>query len=177
METEQGKVLEGLQHAIQMETDGKEYYLKTSQQTHNEPGKKLLQSLAAEEDNHLRTIVQIYDTIKNRKGWPDTHFQPDAGRWLRTVFMKALEAGSTAVKSPAGELRAVETAMDMENKTLDFYAGQSKQAVFKEEKEFYELLAGEEREHHLILLDYYEYLKNPAGWFVNKERHSLDGGS
>jgi hypothetical protein len=37
-------------------------------------------------------------------------------------------------------------------------------------------VAAEEREHHLILLDYYEYLKDPAGWFVKKEHPSLDGG-
>ncbi|GAI26187.1 unnamed protein product, partial [marine sediment metagenome] len=42
--------------------------------------------------------------------------------------------------------------------------------------DFYETLAAEEREHHLILLDYYEYLKDPAGWFVKKEHPSLDGG-
>ncbi|GAH21770.1 unnamed protein product, partial [marine sediment metagenome] len=29
---------------------------------------------------------------------------------------------------------------------------------------------------HLVLLDYYEYLKDPAGWFVRKEHPSLDGG-
>ena len=41
------------------------------------------------------------------------------------------------------------------------------------------VLTGEvtiEKEHQLVLLDYYEYLKDPAGWFVKKEHPSLDGG-
>ena len=33
---------------------------------------------------------------------------------------------------------------------------------------YYQTLAVEEREYHQILLDYYEYLKDPAGWFVEK---------
>jgi len=37
-------------------------------------------------------------------------------------------------------------------------------------------VAAEEKEHYLILLDYYEFLKDPSGWFVGKEHPSLDGG-
>jgi len=33
-----------------------------------------------------------------------------------------------------------------------------------------------DRKIDIILLDYYEYLKDPAGWFTKKERPSLDGG-
>ena len=65
--------------------------------------------------------------------------------------------------------------MDMENKSHDFYQGQGKEATYDAERDFYETLAAEEREHHIVLLDYYEYLKDPAGWFVMKEHPSLDG--
>ena len=107
MVIEQDKTLEALQMAIQMEIDGKEYYLKASQESSNELGKRLLQSLAAEED---------------------------------------------------------------------IYKRQSQSAAYGAERDFYEALATQEREHHLILLDYYEYLKDPAAWFVTKEHSSLDGG-
>ena len=50
MVTEQDKTLDVLQIAIRMETDGKEYYLKASRESNNELGKKLLESLATEED-------------------------------------------------------------------------------------------------------------------------------
>ena len=114
-QTEHAKTLEALQTAIQMEIDGKEYYLNASQKSGNELGKKLLQSLAAEEDIHRHKFAEIYNTQEG-------------------------------------------------NATNDA------------EREFYETVASEEREHHIILLDYYEYLNDPAGWFVKKERPSLDGG-
>ncbi len=176
MESEQNKTLEALQIAIQMEIDGKEYYLKASQESSNELGKKLLKSLAAEEDIHRQKFQEIYNTIRNKKAWPVTDFQPDGGKKLRTIFARAIEEMRSTVKPLATELDAVQTAIEMENKTHNLYKSQMENATHNTTREFYETLAMEEREHQLILLDYYEYLKDPAGWFVRKEHPSLDGG-
>ena len=176
MVTEQDKTLEGLQIAIQMEIDGKKFYLKASQESSNEAGKKLLESLAAEEDIHRQKFEEIYEAIRNKKVWPETDFQPDGGRGLRTIFARAIEEIGANIKAPATELEAVKTAMDMESKTYDFYKAQSKNTTYDAARDFYEALAAQEREHQLILLDYYEYLKNPAAWFVSKEHPTLDGG-
>ncbi len=176
MVTEQDKTLEALQIAIPMEIEGKEYYLKASQESGNELGKKLLQSLATEEDVHRQKFEEIYNTIRSKKFWPTTDFQPDGGKRLRTVFAKVTEEISSNIRALATELDAIQTAMDMENKTYDFYKSQGGNATYDAERDFYQTLAAEEREHHLVLLDYYEYLKDPAGWFVKKEHPSLDGG-
>ncbi len=176
MVTEQDKMLEALQIAIQMEIDGKEYYLKASQASSNELGKKLLESLAAEEDIHRQKFEEIYDAIRDKKAWPVTDFQPDGGKRLRTIFARATEEMGSDIKALATELDTIQTAMDMENKTYDFYESRGGNAIYDAERGFYKTLAGEEREHHLILLDYYEYLKDPAGWFIKKEHPSLDGG-
>jgi len=176
MVTEQDKTLQALQIAIQMEIDGKKHYLKASQKSSNELGKKLLQSLAAEEDTHRQKFEEIYGAIRGKKAWPVSDFQPDGGKRLRTIFARATEEMGSSIEILATELDAIQTAMDMENKTYDFYESRGKDATYDAERGFYQTLAIEEREHHLILLDYYEYLKDPAGWFVKKEHPSLDGG-
>ena len=176
MTTEQDKTLGALQAAIQMEIDGKEFYLKASQASHNELGKKLLKSLAAEEDLHRQTFEEIYDAIRSQKAWPRTDFQPDGGRGLRTIFARATEEMDASIHTIPTELDAVQTAMALENKTYDFYKSQSQTATHEAERDFYEALASQESEHHRILLDYFEFLKNPAAWFVQKEHPSLDGG-
>jgi len=175
MVTEQDKTVEALHIAIQTEIDGKEYYLKASQESSNELGKKLLKSLAAEEDVHRQKFEEIYSALQNKRAWPETDFQPDRGKHLRTIFARAIEEIGSRVKAPATELEAVKTAMDIENKTYDFYKAQSKKATYNAERDFYDTVAAEEREHHRVLLDYYEYLKDPAGWFVKMERSSLNG--
>lgn len=176
MKTEQDKTLEALQTAIQMEIDGKAYYLKASQESSNELGKKLLRSLAAEEDTHREKFEEIYGAIRSKKAWPTIDFQPDGGKRLRTVFATATEEMGPNVKAPGTEFDAVQKAMDMENKTYDFYQSQSEEATYNAERNFYQTVAAEEREHYLVLLDYYEYIKDPSGWFVNTEHPSLDGG-
>jgi rubrerythrin len=176
MATEQDKTLGALQNAIQMEIDGKEFYLKASGASKNELGRKLLQSLADEEDEHRRVFEDIYKNISIKKGWPDKEFHPDGGRGLRTIFARALDEMDADIKAMPDDLDAVETAMAMENKTFDFYRSQSRKAAYNAERRFYEALASQEEEHHRVLLDYYEFLKNPAAWFVQKEHPSLDGG-
>jgi len=175
MNNEKNKILEGLKIAIQMEIDGKEYYLKTSQKSSNTLGKKLLESLAAEEDIHRQKFEEIYNVIKNNKDWPVTDFQPDKGKKLKTLFSAETENIDIEAKSPDTELNAIQTAMDMEKKSYDFYHSQAKNASYDAERNFYQLVAAEEREHHLVLLDYYEYIEDPAAWFATKEHSSLDG--
>ena len=176
MVTEQDETLKALQIAIRMEIDGKEYYLKASRESRSELGKKLLASLANEEDTHRQKFEWIYDAIRNTRKWPATEFQSGEGKNLKTIFAKATEKLGSNIKTSATELDAVQTAMDMENKTYDFYKNRGSKATYDAERDFYQTVAAEEREHHLVLLDYYEYLKDPAGWFVSKEHPSLDGG-
>ncbi|HIE17296.1 MAG TPA: hypothetical protein EYP71_03780, partial [Dehalococcoidia bacterium] len=66
-------------------------------------------------------------------------------------------------------------AMDMENKTLEFYQSQTMKTDYEAAKKFFATLAAEEKGHYLALVDYREYLVDPAGWFRKAEHHTLDG--
>jgi rubrerythrin len=146
--------------------------LKASSASTNELGSRLFKTLAREEDSHRRKFEEIYKAIQLEKAWPKISFTPHGGKELKTLFASA----SRDVKPTATELDAVQTAKNMETRTRDYYEEQSKTASFEAEKKYFEILAGEEAAHHLVLNDYFEYLKNPADWFTMKERHSLDGG-
>lgn len=172
---EQSKVLDGLQTAIKMETDGKKFYLKASDQSGNEAGKKLLNTLAGEEDIHRQNFEVIYEALRARKSWTRTILKP-AGKPLRTLFNEAARKLDRSTRVLATEIGAIQTAMEMENKTYDFYQRQLKAAASDVEKSFYEALSAEEKQHHRVLLDYYEFLKDPAAYFVKAEHPSLDGG-
>ena len=176
MVTEQDKTLDGLKIAIKMEIDGKEYYHKMSHSSGNRHGRELFASLAVDEDVHRQRFEQIYDVISKKKAWPRFDFKSGRGERLKTIFARATEEMGLNVKAPATELDAIQNAMEMENKSYDLYKNRSQSATYDREKDFYEALAAEERQHHSVLLDYYEYLKDPAGWFIKTEHHSLDGG-
>lgn len=176
MVTEQDKALQAMQMAIQMENDGREYYLLMSQQSSNNLGKKLMETLAAEEEQHRQRFKEIYNVLRNKKAWPVINIPSGQGKMLRNIFTQAAEDIIVDNIQLDTELDAVKTALDMESKSYDFYKKQETSATYPAEKDFYQNVAYEEWQHHLVLIDYYEYLKDPASWFTSKEHPSLDGG-
>jgi rubrerythrin len=163
--------VQAVKTAIQMEIDGKEYYLKAAQASKIDLGRQLFRSLAAEEDIHRQKFEEIFRTIQAKKAWPELKFTPH-GKEMQTLFAGA----AASVKATSSEVDAIKTAMEMENKTRDFYQERAGKASFDAEKQFYLALVGQESTHHAMLLDYFEYLQNPGQYFTMKERHSLDGG-
>ena len=176
MVSERDKTLEGLRIAVQMEIDGKEFYLKASRASSNEMGRKLLESLSIEEDLHRQKFEQIYEALQQKKSWPSVQSASEFSHKLKTLFARQAEEIGTGIKAADTELEAVETAMDMENKSYDFYKSRSKAATYAAERDFYDEVAAEETLHHKLLRDYYDYLKDPVQWFTQKEHPLLDGG-
>ena len=176
MADEMDRTLEALQTAVQMEIDGKEFYLKASRESGNDLGRNLLGQLSAEEDLHRQRFEEIYRRIRDERAWPDIQLSPDRSQDLKTMFAAESEEVGSDTTALQTELDAVQTAMDMENKSYDFYRAQSGKATHETEKRFYEAVANEESVHHALLLDYYEYLEDPAQWFTMKEHPSLDAG-
>jgi rubrerythrin len=176
MVTEQDQILEALKIAIDMENDGKECYQIESRQSGNEVGRKLLQSLALEEDIHRQKFIELYQAVKKKNGWPGIEFRPDKGKSLRELFTSTCAVIGVNIKAGAAEFEVIETAIAREKKSYDFYNRLNQNAKYDGERDFYTALAGEERAHELILLDYFEYLTDPVDWFTRVEHHSLDGG-
>jgi rubrerythrin len=170
---EQQKTLAALQNALKFEIEGKEFYSQAAREAASDLGRHLLSTLASEEDYHRQVFTSIYEAVRTRNKWPDIPFHPDGGHSLRTIMGSVTERSETpqALKT---ELDAVSAARSMETRTYDFYREQHRLADDSAEREFYDQLAGQEQQHNLILADYYEYLQNPAGWFVKKEHPTLD---
>jgi rubrerythrin len=175
MEKEQARTLELLQLAVRMETDGKEFYQKASRKSSNKLAKELFHHLANEEDVHRKKFVEIYEALRRGRNWPEVEPPSDKGKKIKSLFAEATKALGSTFEVAESELRAIKIAIDMEVKSYNLYHSRSKESTLPVEKRFYETLAGEERGHHLTLLDSYEYLSDPAGWFTKKEHWSLDG--
>jgi len=114
--------------------------------------------------------------LKSEKAWPEVDIQPRKGDILNTFFSEAMRAAGPTVKPASAELDTIAEAMDMEDKTHEFYKSHGEEAVYDAERKLYTSLAAEEKGHYLTLVDYREYLIDPAGWFRKSEHHSLDGG-
>ena len=175
MENEQARTIKVLQLAVQMEKDGKEFYQKASRKSSNKLAKELFQQLGNEENVHRKKFVAIYDALKRGQNWPDVGSPSAKGEKIKSLFAEATKALGSKFKVAESELEAIKIAMDMEVRSYNLYHSRSAESTLPAEKQFYQTLAGEERGHHLALLDSYEYLSDPTGWFTKKEHWSLDG--
>jgi rubrerythrin len=175
VENEQARTIKVLQLAVQMEEDGKKFYQKASRKSSNKLAKELFRQLANEEDVHRKKFVEIYKALKRGQNWPEVGAPSAKGGKIKSLFAEATEALGRTFKVAESELEAIKIAMDMEVRSYNLYHSRSAESTLPVEKQFYKTLAGEERGHHLALLDTYEYLSDPAGWFTKKEHWSLDG--
>ncbi len=173
MNNGQKQTLAALQKAIQMEIDGKQYYQKLSKTFKNESGRKLFAILAEEEDRHQQNFEQIYHAIEAKAKWPEIKIGTSQANTSTNLFSQ-FPYGQT--QASASELKSVQIAIEMENKTLDYYLASADKASYLVEKQYYEALVQQERTHQYLLLEYFEFLKDPAQWFTIKEHQSLDGG-
>ena len=176
MNEEAQKSAKALQTALQMEIDGKEFYLKSGGQSTNELARKLFQHLAEQEDVHYRVIKELHEKVVGRQGWPEVETTFKHGKSLRNLFKEAVESLGKDAKSDSSELEAIKTAMNMEDRSYSFYRSRGEEAISPTEKAFYQALTAEERTHYLTLVDSYDYLSDPQGWFTKTEHWSLDGG-
>jgi rubrerythrin len=175
METEQANIIEALKFAIQMEIDGKDFYQKSEKSSSTKMGRELFQWLAGEEDKHRQRFEHIYEAIKKNEAWTDVKIQPAKSDKLKTIFSSAKASDTPQTDAQSEELKAIDSAMAMENKSQEFYQGQGEGATYPAERKFFNALAAEEHGHYLALVDYREYLIDPEGWFRKAEHHSLDG--
>ena len=155
MENEQARTIEVLQLAVRMEEEGKEFYQKASQKSSNRLAKELFQQLASEEDVHLKNFAEMYEAFKRGQIWPDVGPPSEKGKKLKSLFAEATKALGSKLKVAESELEAIKIAMDMESKSYNLYHSRSKESTIPMEKRSYQTLAGEERGHHLALLDSY----------------------
>lgn len=169
------KTTQALKKALQMEIEGQEFYHKAGQKSDNPLAKKLFQHLVDEENVHIQKINEIYQEIENKAGWPEKETTFQHKNSLKSVFKEAIMSMKPEVEISSSEIEALQTAMDMEDKSYSFYKSRAEEATSSAEQSFYQALTAEERGHYLTLLDSYEYLKDPQGWLTNKEHWGLDG--
>jgi len=167
--------IQALEVALTNEKREKEFYLKNAERTSNALGKLMFASIASDEDEHYRRILDLHKRLREEGKWPETVPLQVKGTEVKDVLKKFVDSVNTSSKADVNDLEAVRTAIDFETKGQKFYADLAKNVADPGEKKFYEFLASIEGEHRLSLVDTLEYFQDPAGWFRVKERHHIDG--
>jgi rubrerythrin len=166
--------LQVLETALQLEINGMAFYRKASNDSQNTVAKEMFAYLADAEVTHMDRIKQISGSLNLTGNWSKVeHDKGHAG--IKEVFSRLAKENKDRLVPAATEIQALETGLDLEVKSIDFYTIQFGKAGDANEKAFYSSLIEEEESHFRTLKDMKFYLENPAAWFAEHERHGLDG--
>ncbi len=165
-----------LKTALEMEEKGKKFYDEAVKKCRNRVGREIFEMLRDDELVHMERIRKIYDSVTGGSGWTGDWkdfgtVHGDLGRVFRDLAAKH----GRDIKADTSDIEAVDVGLDFEQASVKFYEEHLEGASEAGEKEFIERMVMEERTHHSTLSDMKQYLTDPSSWFIEKERHGLDG--
>lgn len=167
--------LNALEVALNNEMREREFYLKNAERTNNPAGKTMFQQIAAEELEHYERLKQLAEIWGKQQKWPETIPLKVKETIVSAILKDMVKKASSLPKGDEDDLKSLETAINFEAKSFEFYTKLRDDCTDSVEKAFFNLLADIEHEHYISLKDTQELLTDPASWFQIKERTGLDG--
>lgn len=166
--------LEALKVALENEEKERDFYLAQAKRTKDVLGKNMFESIAQDENEHYRRLLELHRKLEERNKWP-VDFSIDIPTRVTEALNRLSKEAASAPQNDASDIEALKTAIAFEQKGESFYARLAGEAKEKAEKRFFSLLSSIEREHRLSLEDTLEYFTDPMSWMERKGGRHLDG--
>ena len=159
-----------LDYAIQLEQDGQRFYAEAAAGTTCVLGKKMFESLAADERRHEEILRGVATSMHVSVAGDMPKVR------LVTLFGELGEQMKAELGADPDDTKVIEKAVEMELASVELYAGRAAAASAEVNKALYARLADEERQHVDILRNTLMYLNDTGHWFLWDEQAMLDGG-
>jgi rubrerythrin len=167
-------MLRALQDAVQMELEGRQFYLEAAKKVKSAGVRDILEYLAESEKYHIQKFNEIYRDLEKDPAWtePMAAFKPPKHEPYVCVLAMAKEDQASGGKD---DLQALRTGIKMEECAIDYYTKLAKETNNPLARRFFMSVAHEERGHYLMLMDMHNYLSLPEDWFYVKQMGHVDG--
>lgn len=164
------QMLSSIQCALENELRERDFYLHHSRRTASAVGRRMFETIAAEEDEHYARLLQLHDHMRAAGTWPDSIPASVGGTRIRDVLDNLSELAREPSAADADDIAAVRTAIDFEQKAYRFYSQLRERAGSTAVAGFFELLASIELEHYRSLQDTLRYFEDPSSWYTEREK-------
>lgn len=154
-------------YAMQMELDGRHYYLDLAEKAGNQGLKNILTMMADSEAKHYNVILKMQKSEKTPYS-TDTEILTNA----KNIFTKMKVEKELDVNVSQVELykKALQIEMDSEK----FYREKADEEDDPHKKEILLKLAEEEKSHCFLLENIIDFVSQPDTWFENPEWYHID---
>ena len=152
--------------AIQMESDGRAFYLDLAEKARNKGIRNILTMLADDEAKHQQTIEQMRDGLAVMA---ESEILSNA----KNVFQQMKAFGDEFdVNCDADQL--YRQAMEAEQKSMSFYLDRADQEKDATRCELFKAMADEEKKHYHLLASILEFVARPKTWLDDAEFSNLE---
>ncbi|MGD0971713.1 MAG: ferritin family protein [Desulfobaccales bacterium] len=167
-------MLQALKDAVQMELEGRQFYLEAAKKVQNPGVRQILEYLAESEKYHIEKFNEIYRDQEKDPAWTESMaaFNPPHHEAYICVLAMAQADQETGGKD---DLQALRTGIQMEECSIDYYTKLARESKNPLARRFFMSVAHEERGHYLTLMDMHNYLTQPEDWFYVKQMSNVDG--
>jgi len=145
------KTTDILKRAILLEKRGRAFYAKVAQQASADAVKRFFETMAAEEDKHIRILSEQFKAYQGNKQFNaeqfDDHQQPAIDSQVLSKEIKS------EISAADYEAAAISAAMSMEESAIKLYSDRAAAATDPNEKALYNWLAKWEMQHLNFLAD------------------------
>jgi rubrerythrin len=169
------KMLEPLRQGMVNEIRGRAFYLEAAKRSKHAAGAKMFESLARDEEMHLKVLQQQYQAITQKGKWltMDDARTAAAPAPELNLFPQGVEK---QLPADADDLKALELAMGFEKRGYDLYKSASEVSTDLTAKAMYEFLVQEEGRHYELIQNSLEYLRDKGMWyFQDLEKPMFEG--
>jgi len=154
--------------AINFERKGVSFYMELAAQTENRLGRRLFYTLAKEEVEHILIIDDIHRKLTRGETLPgnislQTDIEKDMKEFFQSFSTEELKEKNNS------NIDGYEMAMTIENKGYEMYKNFYEKAQGEKEKEFFQKMMDEEKQHFEALQNVYFYLTSRDHWHSEEE--------
>ncbi len=154
-------------YAMQMELDGRHFYLDLAEKTNNAGIKSILTMMAESEAKHYNVILSMQ---KNDK----TPYSADTEvlTKVKNIFMKMKEEKEIDVD--VSQVEFYKEALEVERNSEKFYLERADEEKDPHRKEIFLTLANEEKSHCVLLENMVNFVSQPDDWLEDSEWYHID---
>jgi len=162
------KLLEPFRIALQLEQEGRAFFLEAAAKTESSLARQTFEFLAKEEDKHIQKIEEFVQSLELTEGaGPFDIGDSDAHNRLKE-FDDRLAQIKDEYQLTNSDADAYRMALEFENGAEDFYQEKMDEATDPLIKKFYKWLIDEEAMHSRLLNSCIKFVEDPAGWFARR---------
>jgi hypothetical protein len=173
---QQDKTLEMFCSALEFKEKKKTLYTNAMKACSTSLGVETFRMLLDIETQHMEHIQKVYEELKKGKVSPDVCGFHGVESTERNALIRKIASENVKMpKACVDDVAAIDTGLQMEDASIQFFRKQLERAGDPIEREFLDRIIEEEGEHYRMLADLRFYYVDPENWFLEKSRSGLDG--